>query len=117
MVIHNHEIDLPPPGQLHAVQSIEVRQQCVRVVLHVHVVVFQDGEEEFVPRVLDGFDDEAVIAGEVEGARFAWGAEFGEDVFEGEGEEVVCGFQVEVIFVQIAEYPGGVVIEFEIIFS
>jgi hypothetical protein len=26
--------------------------------------------------VLDGFDDEAVIAGEVEGARFAWGAEF-----------------------------------------
>jgi hypothetical protein len=49
------------------------------------MVVFQDGEEEFVLRVLDGFDDEAVIAREVEGARFAWGAEFGEDVFEGEG--------------------------------
>ena len=65
-IIHDHEMDLPSPGQLHAVQPIEARQQCVRVVLHVRVVVLQDGEEEFVLRVPDSFDDEAVVAGEVE---------------------------------------------------
>ena len=73
------------------------------------VVVFQDGEEEFVLWMPDGFDDEAVVAGEVEGAWFAQGAEF--------GEEVVCGVQVEAIFVQFVEYPGGMVFGFEIIFS
>jgi hypothetical protein len=67
-VIHDHEMDLPPLGQLHVVQLIEVQQQCVRLVLHMCVVVIQDEEEAFVLRVSDGFDDEAVIAGEVEGA-------------------------------------------------
>jgi len=32
------------------------------------VVVIQDEEEAFVLQVSDGFDDEAVIRGEVEGA-------------------------------------------------
>ena len=58
-VIHDHEMDLLP-------QPIEMRQQCVQIVLHMLVVVFQDGEEEFVLQVLDGFDDEAVVIGEVE---------------------------------------------------
>jgi hypothetical protein len=58
-VIHDHEMDLLP-------QPIETQQQCVWIVLHMLVVVFQDGEEEFVLRVPDGFDDEAVVVGEVE---------------------------------------------------
>jgi len=65
-VIHDHEMDLLPLGQLHAVQPIETRQRCVWIVPHMRVVVFQDGEKEFVLRVPDGFDDEAVVAGEVE---------------------------------------------------
>ena len=66
-VIHDHEMDLLPLGQLHVVQPIETQQWCVQIqiVPHMHVVVFQDGEEEFVLQVPDGFDDEAVVAGEV----------------------------------------------------
>lgn len=47
----------------------------MRIVFNVIVVEFEGFEEEFMFRVVDGFDDETIVAGEVEeGTGFAWGA-------------------------------------------
>jgi hypothetical protein len=80
------------------------------------MVVPQDRKQELVFGVSDSFDDETIVAREVEeGARFAWGAEFGEDILGGEGEEVVGGVEMEVVFSEFAEDPGRVILEFEVV--
>ena len=67
-------------------------------------------------RVPDGFDDEAVVAGEVEeGAGLAGGAELAEDVFRGEGEEVVGRVELEGVFAEVAEDPWRVVFKLEVV--
>lgn len=88
----------------------------MRVRFDVLPVLRKNAKEELVFRVPNGLYDEAVIAGEVEErAAFAWGGEFGKDVFGCEGEEVVCGVQREVDFAEFAEDPRGIIFEFEIV--
>lgn len=63
------------------------------------VVTSEYTQEEEVFGVMDCFNDEAVVSREVEeGPGLAGRAEFGEDVLGGEGEKVVCGVEVEVVF-------------------
>lgn len=58
----------------------------MRIVFDVFVIDFERFQEEFVFRVTDGFDDESVVAGEVEkGTGFSWRAQFREDVFSCKG--------------------------------
>ena len=98
-VVHDDEVDLAPVRELHAVQAVEAREQRVRVRLHVLVVLLEDPPQELVLRVVDRFDDEAVVAREVEErARLSRRAEFRQDVLRGEREEVVGGIELEVIF-------------------
>jgi hypothetical protein len=49
-------------------ESVELREQGVWVVLDVVVVVLEDVAEEFVFALVDGLDDVFVVAGEVEEA-------------------------------------------------
>lgn len=64
----------------------------MRVRFDVFPVLRKNAKKELVFCVPDGLYDEAVIAGKVEErATFAWGGEFGEDVFGCKGEKVVCG--------------------------
>ena len=109
-------MDLPPPRQFHAMQTVEPRQQRVRVLLDVRMIQREYAPEELVLVVVDRLDDEAVVPREIkERAGFARGAEFGEDVFGGEGEEVVGWVEVEVFFSQSSEDPGCVVFELEVV--
>ena len=81
------------------------------------IVVLEYPAEVFMFGVVDGLDDEAVVAREVEeGAGLAGRAELGEDVLGGEGEEVVGRVQVEVVLAQLAEDVGRVVLELEVVF-
>lgn len=90
----------------------------MRVVLHMYMIVLEDRADELVFRVVDGLDDEPVVAREVEeGAGFSGGAEFGKDILLGEGEEVVCRIEVERFFAELTEDPGRVVLEFEVVFD
>ena len=90
----------------------------MRVALDVRVVLGEDAAEEFVLGVVDGLDDEAVVAREVEErAGLAGRAELGENVLRGEREEVVRGVEVEVVFAQLTEDPRRVVLEFEVVFG
>jgi hypothetical protein len=53
----------------------------MRVLAYVFMVVFQNLADEFVFAVVDRFDDEPVVAGEIEeGARFPRGSELRENV-------------------------------------
>lgn len=114
-VVHDDKVNLATSRQLDAVQAIEARQERVRVLLHVLVVVLQDLAQELVLRVADRFDDEAVVAREVEErAALARRPEFGQDVLGGEGDEVVGRVEVEV-FAQFTEHPGRVILELEVV--
>jgi len=54
--------------------------------LYVLPVPPKHAEKEFVLRVPDGLDDEAVISREVEeGSTLPWGGKFGEDVLGSKG--------------------------------
>jgi hypothetical protein len=81
----------------------------------VHVVVLQDREQELVLAVPDRLDDEAVVARKVEErARLARRAELGQDVLGGEREEVVGRIEAEEL-ADVAEDPGRVVLELEVV--
>jgi hypothetical protein len=108
-------VNLAPVRQLHAVQAIEAREERVRVGLEVHVVVLQDREQELVLAVPDRLDDEAVVARKVEErARLARRAELGQDVLGGEREQVVGRIEAEEL-ADVAEDPGRVVLELEVV--
>jgi hypothetical protein len=71
-VVHDNKVDLAAAWELYSVKAVESRKQRVRVVFHVVVVVFENREQELVFRVVDGFNDEAIVSGKVkEGAGFA----------------------------------------------
>lgn len=79
------------------------------------VIVLQDLSKKFVLGVMDGFDDVFIIAGEIEeAATFARRTELGKYVFAGQRYEIVGRIQLECRS-QMAENPGGVVFELEII--
>lgn len=61
-VVHDDEVDLFASRELDSVQAVETRQEGMRVLLDVLVVVLQDRAQELVLRVPDRLDDEAVIA-------------------------------------------------------
>lgn len=82
----------------------------------VDVVVFQDGPQEFVFRVRDCLDDEAVVARKIEeGTGFSWRPEFGEDVLCRQGKQIICRVEMKVFVTQVAEDPWGVVFELKIV--
>lgn len=114
-VVHDDKVDLLAVRELDAVEAVESREERVRIVLDVLVVLLEDAPEELVLRVPDRLDDEAVVAREVEErARLAGRAELGEDVLGGEGDEVVTRVEVEVL-AEFAKDPGGVVLELEVV--
>lgn len=65
-VIHNHEMDFPPVGQLYTMETIKARKESVRVVFDMFIIVLEGLEEEFMFGVADSFDDEPVVTREVE---------------------------------------------------
>ena len=88
------------------------------IALDVRMILGKDAAEELVLGVVDGLDDEAVVARKVEErAGLAGRAELGEYVLCGEREEVVRGVEVEVVFTQLTEDPRCVVLEFKVVFS
>lgn len=69
-------------------KSVELRQECVWVVLDVFVVILEDVPQELVFALVDGLDDVLVVAGEVEEAFALPGrAQLGQDVLSSLGEE------------------------------
>jgi len=69
----------------------------MRVLLDMFMILFQDLSQEFVFGVSDRLDNESIISGEIEeGSGFAGGTEFREDVFRGEGDEVIGRVEEEV---------------------
>jgi hypothetical protein len=75
-------MDLASIWNLDPVQAVELREEGVRVLFDVVVVVFEDLAEELRFAVVHGLDDVFVVAGEVEeAAALAGRAELGDDVF------------------------------------
>ncbi len=71
-IVHDNEVNFPTSRQFHTMETIEPRQESVRVLLDMIVVLFQDAKEELMLAVAYGLDDETIVAGEVEeGARLA----------------------------------------------
>lgn len=71
--------------------------------------------EEFVFGMVDCFDDVLIIAREVEEATtFAGRSKLGQNVFAGEGHEVVGGIEAE-FRSQVSEHPWRIVLELEIV--
>jgi hypothetical protein len=64
-VVHDDKVDLPTSRQLDPMQAIEARDEGVRVVPDVLVVLLEDTPKELVLGVVNRFDDEAVIPGKV----------------------------------------------------
>jgi hypothetical protein len=67
-VVHDDEMDLTPIGYLYAMQTVELGEERVGVLLYVVVVVLQYLPEELVFGVVDGLDDVFVVSGEIEEA-------------------------------------------------
>ena len=65
-VVHDHEVDFASVGKLDAVEAVEARDERVWIVLHMLVVLLQDLPQVLVLGMMDGLDDEAVVAREVE---------------------------------------------------
>lgn len=65
-VVHDDKVNLLPVRKLDAMQAVKARDECVRVLLDVLVVILEDRPEELVLAVSDRLDDEAVVAREVE---------------------------------------------------
>lgn len=69
----------------------------MRVLLDMFMILLQNLSQEFVFGVSDRLDNESIISGEIEeGSGFSRGTEFREDVFRGEGDEVVGRVEEEV---------------------
>jgi hypothetical protein len=116
-IVHDDEVDLFASRELDSVEAVESRQEGVRVLLDVLVVVLQDRAQELVLRVPDRLDDEAVVARKVEERpALARRTEFRQDVLGGEGDEVVGRVEVEVL-AQLAEDPRSIVFELEVVFD
>lgn len=65
--------------------------------------------------VVDGFDNILVIAREVEETTaFAWRAQFGQNIFAGEGHQIVGRIKTK-LGSQTSEDPGGIIFEFEVV--
>jgi len=65
-VVHDHEMDFPSMRELHPMQAIEPAEERMRVFLYMRVVLLENAEQKLVFRVSNGFDDETVVAREVE---------------------------------------------------
>lgn len=114
-VVHNDEMNLPPMRQLDPMQPIEPRQEGMRVLLDVFVVLFQDLPQELVFGMSNRLDDEPVVSREIkERTRFPWRTEFREDVFRRERDEVVGGVE-EKVFSEFSENPRGVIFKLEVV--
>jgi hypothetical protein len=114
-VVHDDKVDLAAARELDAVKAVEAREEGVRVLLDVLVILLENAAQELVLRVSNRLDDEPVVARKVEeGARLARRAQLGEDVLGGERDKVVGGVEVEVL-AQLPEDPRSVVLELEVV--
>jgi len=114
-VVHDDKVDLAAARELDTVKAVEAREEGVRVLLDVLVILLEDAAQELVLGVSDRLDDEPVVARKVEeGARLARRAQLGEDVLGGERDEVVGGVEVEVL-AQLPEDPRSVIFELEVV--
>jgi len=59
-------MDFPSMRELYAMQAIEPAEERMRVFLYMRVVLLENAEQKLVFRVSNSFDDETVVAREVE---------------------------------------------------
>lgn len=79
------------------------------------VVVLQNAAEELVLGVMDRLDDEFIVTGEIkEAAALPRRAKLGKDIFAGERDQVIGRVKCK-RGTQMAEDPGRVVFELEIV--
>jgi len=108
-------MDLASIGYLDAVKAVKLGKKRVWVFLYVIVIVFEYLAKEFVFGMMNSLDDVLVVAGEIEeAATLAGRAELREDVFAGQGHEVVGRVQLE-DRAEMTEDPRGVVFELEVV--
>lgn len=114
-VVHDDEMDLSPIRHLDTVKTIELRDQRVRVFLHVLVVFGKNLPQDLMLGVMNGLDDILIISRKVEEApTLARRAQLGEDILAGEGHEVIGRVEAE-LCPETSKYPRGIVLEFEVI--
>ena len=65
-VVHDNEVNFPSVRQFDSMQTVEPRDESMRILLDVGVVFLQDLQKEFVLRVVDGLDDEPKVFRKVE---------------------------------------------------
>jgi len=86
------------------------------VCLYVRMVTFQYRAKKCVLRVTNRLDDETVVTGEVEeGSGLARLSEFREYILCGEREEIISRVEVKTVLAKLAEDPGSIVLELEIV--
>ena len=76
-VVHDHKVDLATARKFDSVEAVESGKKGVGIVFDMMVVLLENGEEEFMLRVADSFNDKSVVPGKIKKrARFARGPEF-----------------------------------------
>lgn len=116
-VVHDDKVNLSTMRQLDSVEPIEPADESVRVGFDVLMVLFEDFAQKLVLAAMDGLDDEAVVAREVEeGAGLAGRAELGQDVFGGERDKIICWIKKKV-FAELSKDPRSIVFELEVVSS
>jgi len=81
----------------------------------VSIVLGQNFAKQLMLRMVDSLDDVFVVARKVEEATtLAWGAQLRQNVLAGKGHQVIGGIEAE-FRTEMAEYPGGIVFELEVV--
>lgn len=116
-VVHYDEVDFATAGKLDTVEAVKPREERMWVRFDMGVVRWQDAQKEGMFGMVDGLDNEAVVAREVEERTGLSGrSKLGENVFRGEGEQVICRVKVKVVLPKRPEYPRSVIFKLEVIF-
>lgn len=80
------------------------------------VIILQNLPQELVLAMVNRLDDVLVISRKVEKtSTLSWRSQFRQDIFAGQGHEVIGWIKLELCS-QMSKHPRGVVLEFEIVF-
>lgn len=116
-VVHHHEVDFAAVGDFHTVKTVKLRKQRVGILPNMVVVILEDPPEELVLGMVDGLDDVLIVSRKIEKASTLAGrSQFGKNVLASQRHQVVRRVDLERL-PQMAEHPGRVVLELEVVFG
>ena len=65
-IVHDNKVDFSSMRELDPMQTIESRNESIRIVENMLVVILEDSAKELVLGMRDCFDDESIVSRKVE---------------------------------------------------